>query len=60
MILIHLTFDMEKNKSKCECKIKQQFHILDIKIDTDELYNKFLGKASSNFAIIKCFFYYLN
>ena len=49
-------YDYKTKKSKCECEIKKEISIFNIKIDTERLYNKFTGLTSSNIDIIKCYF----
>ena len=49
-------YDFETKNSKCECKIKNEISIFNIKIDTERLYNEFAGLRSSNIDIIKCYY----
>ena len=49
-------YDYETKKSKCECEIKNEISIFNIKIDTERLYNQFIGLTSSNIDIIKCYY----
>ena len=49
-------YDYETKNSKCECEIKNEISIFNIKIDTERLYNKFAGLTSSNIDIIKCYY----
>jgi len=49
-------YDYETKNSICECEIKNEISIFNIKIDTERLYNKFTGLTSSNIDIIKCYY----
>ena len=49
-------YDYETKNSKCECEIKNEISIFNIKIDTERLYNQFTGLTSSNIDIIKCYY----
>ena len=49
-------YDYETKRSKCECEIKNEISIFNIKIDTERLYNQFTGLTSSNIDIIKCYY----
>ena len=45
----------EEKKSDCECKIKSEMNLFNIKIDKDQLYNNnFCGESRSNINIIYC------
>ena len=52
----YMGYDYETKKSKCECEIKNEISIFNIKIDTERLYNQFTGLTSSNIDIIKCYY----
>ena len=52
----YIGYDYETKNAKCECEIKKQISIFNIKIDTERLYNKFTGLTSSNIDIIKCYY----
>ena len=52
----YIGYDYDTKNSKCECKIKKEMSIFNIKIDTESLYNKFTGLTSSNIDIIKCYY----
>ena len=52
----YIGYDYDTKNSKCECKIKKEMSIFNIKIDTERLYNKFTGLTSSNIDIIKCYY----
>jgi hypothetical protein len=49
-------YDYETKNSICECEIKNEITIFNIKIDTERLYNQFTGLTSSNIDIIKCYY----
>ena len=49
-------YDKLTNKSQCQCNIKQEISIRNIKKNVAEIYKSFMGKTSSNFEIIKCYF----
>jgi len=49
-------YDYDTKNSKCECEIKKEMSLFNIKIDTERLYNKFTGLTSSNIDIIKCYY----
>ena len=52
----YLGYNSETKNAKCECELKKEISILNIKIDTERLYNKFTGLTSSNIDIIKCYY----
>ena len=49
-------YNYKTKNSKCECELKNEISIFNIKIDTQRLYNKFKGLNSSNIDIIKCYY----
>jgi len=49
-------YNYETKNSKCECEIKNEISIFNIKIDTERLYNQFTGLTSSNIDIINCYY----
>ena len=49
-------YDYDTKNSKCECEIKKEISLFNLKIDTERLYNKFTGLTSSNIDIIKCYY----
>ena len=53
----YIGYDKTTKKSNCQCKVKKEMTIFNIKINTGYLYDNFLGDSSSNIGIIK--FYYL-
>ena len=44
----YMGYDSETKNSKCECELKKEISIFNIKIDTERLYNQFTGLTSSN------------
>lgn len=52
----YIDYDYDTKNSKCECEIKKEMSIFNIKIDTQRLYDKFTGSTSSNIDIIKCYY----
>jgi len=52
----YLGYDFDTKNSKCECEIKKEMSIFNIKIDTQRLFDKFIGLTSSNIDIIKCYY----
>ena len=52
----YIGYDYETKKSKCECELKKEISIFNIKMDTERLYNKFRELTSSNIDIIKCYY----
>jgi len=52
----YMGYDSETKNSKCECELKKEISIFNIKIDTERLYNQFTGLTSSNLDIIKCYY----
>ena len=52
----YIGYDYDTKNSKCECEIKKEISIFNVKIDTERLYNKFIGLTSSNIDIIKCYY----
>ena len=52
----YLGYDRETKESNCECKVKQEMTIFNIKIDTGELKSKFQADKGTNIRIIKCYY----
>ena len=52
----YIGYDSETKNSKCECEIKEEISIFNIKIDTKRLLKKFSGLTISNIDIIKCYY----
>ena len=51
----YLGYNDETKNSICECGVKKEISILNIKLDYEGLYKKFDGLTSSNIDIIKCY-----
>ena len=50
-------YNTDYKESNCQCPIKKEMKISKvIKINTQQLYNKFIGTDSSNIGIIKCYY----
>ena len=49
-------YDYETKNSKCECEVKKEISIFNIKIDTKRLLKKFTGLTNSNIDILKCYY----
>ena len=52
----YMGYDYKTKNSKCECELKKEISLFNIKIDTQRLYDKFTGLTSSNIDIIKCYY----
>ena len=51
----YLGYNNKTKKVKCECDVKKEISIINIKIDSKRLYDIFTGVTSSNIDIIKCY-----
>ena len=52
----YLGYNNETKNSKCQCGVKKEISLLNIKLDQQILYDKFNGLKSSNIDIIKCYY----
>ena len=52
----YLGYDSETKESNCQCDIKTEMSIFNIKIDKEKLKSKLLGNKSSNIGVIVCYY----
>ena len=52
----YLGYDSETKESNCQCKVKKEMIIFNIKIDKDRLKDKFQVDKSTNIGIVKCYY----
>ena len=51
----YLGYNNKTKNVKCECGVKKEISIANIKIDSERLLDKFTGVTSSNIDIVKCY-----